>query len=92
MITKLMDLLVHEFDVTPKLSRYNYMRSDRNRFRNSGVLICIVNNINICSFVCKYHDNGTHRLSFECCASVLNFVYHSSISLADDFILKHILL
>lgn len=51
--------LIHDFDITSELSRYHYLRSDRQRHKKTdGVLIHIVNNINISYFAWEPRDNG----------------------------------
>lgn len=88
--------LVHDFDITPELSGYHCLRSDRHRCRKGGgVLLYIANSINIRSSVCESHDSGTSEaisceLTVGCCTFALGVIYRSPICLADDFILEHI--
>lgn len=87
--------LVHDFDVTPELSGYHYLRSDRKRCKEvCEVFAYILDNINILSSDCEFHDKGTckvisRELTIECCTFILVVIYRSPICLADDFILEH---
>ncbi|VDO83195.1 unnamed protein product [Schistosoma curassoni] len=88
--------LVHDLDITPELSGYHYLRSDRHGCRKGGgILLYIANNINIRSSASESYDNGTCeiiscKLAIGCSTFMLSVIYRSPICLADDFTLEHI--